>query len=90
MTTVTLSQFRAHQSELINKARTEPVHILARGRTPQAVLVSPDFFTAAIEALEELEDIRATVQAREEGAFVDFDEAMKSLDQPSPPQPECH
>lgn len=79
MTTVTLSQFRAHQSELINKAHTEPVHILARGKTPHAVLVSPDFFDAALEAIEELEDIHAAAQAREEGAFVDFDEAMKAL-----------
>lgn len=76
---MTLSELRAHQSEVMNKVHTEPVRITSRGKTPRAVLVSPEFFEAALEALEDQEDLRAAQAARDEGVYVNFADAMKAL-----------
>ena len=68
MTSITLSQFRAQQSEYIAVAQREPVEITSRGVGRRAVVVSPDFFDRALEALEEQADIRAAAEARSESA----------------------
>lgn len=68
MTSVTLSQFRAQQSEYIAAAQREPVEITSRGVVRRAVVVSPDFFDRALEALEDQSDIQAAAQARNESA----------------------
>lgn len=66
MTSVTLSQFRSQQSELIAAAQREPVEITSRGVGRRAVVVSPEFYDRAIEALEDQADIRAAAVARSE------------------------
>lgn len=68
MTSITLSQFRARQSEYIAAAQREPVEITSRGVGRRAVVVSPDFFDRALEALEDQADIRAAGEARSESA----------------------
>lgn len=67
MTSATLSQFRAHQSELIASTQREPLVLTSRGAQRRAVVVSPEFFDRAVEALEGTLDADAAVAAREEG-----------------------
>ena len=66
MTSVTLSEFRNRQSDYIATAQREPVEITSRGVGRRAVLVSPEFFDRAIEALEDQADVRAAAEARRE------------------------
>jgi prevent-host-death family protein len=66
MTSVTLSQFRGHQSDYLAVAQREPVEITSRGVGRRAVVVSPEFFDRAVQALEDQDDIRATQAARKE------------------------
>jgi len=66
MTSITLSEFRARQSDYIAAAQRAPVEITSRGVGRRAVVVSPDFFDRALEALEDQEDIRAAAAARDE------------------------
>lgn len=66
MTSVTLSQFRSQQSDYIAAAQREPVEITSRGAGRRAVVVSPDFYDRAIQALEDQADIRAAATARKE------------------------
>ncbi|MDO5287822.1 MAG: type II toxin-antitoxin system prevent-host-death family antitoxin [Actinomycetia bacterium] len=66
MKSVTLSQFRSHQSDCMAIAQREPVEITSRGVGRRAVLVSPDFFDRAVQALEDQADIRAAAAARGE------------------------
>ena len=66
ITSITLTEFRARQSDYIAAAQREPVEITSRGVGRRAVVVSPDFFDRALEALEEQADIRAADAARNE------------------------
>lgn len=66
MTSITLSQFRARQSDYIAAAQREPVEITSRGVGRRAVVVSPEFFDRALQALEDQADIRAAAEARDE------------------------
>ncbi len=66
MTAITLSEFRARQSDYIAAAQREPVEITSRGVGRRAVVVSPEFYDRAIEALEDQADIRAARAARTE------------------------
>lgn len=66
MASITLSEFRARQSDYIAVAQREPVEITSRGVGRRAVVVSPDFFDRALEALEDQADLRAAVAARGE------------------------
>jgi prevent-host-death family protein len=66
MASITLSEFRARQSDYIAAAQREPVEITSRGVGRRAVVVSPDFYDRALEALEEQADIRAAAGARAE------------------------
>ncbi|GAA4114745.1 type II toxin-antitoxin system Phd/YefM family antitoxin [Enteractinococcus coprophilus] len=80
MTSVTLSQFRNNQSDYIAAAQREPVEITSRGATRRAVLVSPDFFDRALEALEDQADIRAAAEARKEpGETISHEELIAEL-----------
>ena len=80
MTSVALSQFRNRQSDYIAAAQREPVEITSRGVGRRAVRVSPEFFDRAIEALEDMADIRAAATARREpGARVGHDELLAEL-----------
>lgn len=66
MTTVSLSEFRANQSRYIASAQREPVSILSRGAERRAVLVSPELFDQAMQALEDQVDLAAARKAENE------------------------
>lgn len=63
---MTLSQFRKQQSDYIAAAQREPVEITSRGAGRRAVVVSPEFFDRAVQALEDQLDVRAAAAARAE------------------------
>lgn len=60
--TVTSNDARTKWSEMIDASRNEPVTITRRGRAV-AVLVKPEFFERAMDALEDLEDIEDAAEA---------------------------
>lgn len=72
---MTLSEFRNQQSLLLAVAQREPVVLTSRGVGRRAVVVSPDFFDRAVQALEDLEDVRAAQVARVE-AVTSHDDVM--------------
>lgn len=63
---VTLSQFRNQQSDYIAAAQREPIEISSRGAGRRAVVVSPEFYDRALQALEDQADVRAAADARKE------------------------
>lgn len=79
MTSVTLSQFRNHQSDYIAAAQREPVEITSRGAGRRAVVVSPEFYDRAVQALEDQLDIRAAAAARQEEGRVSHEELTREL-----------
>lgn len=79
MTSVTMSQFRSRQSELMASAQAEPVTITSRGVGRRAVVVSPEFFDRALEALEDKIDVEAAAEARREGGTISHRELMDEL-----------
>ena len=78
MTSVTLSQFRNRQSDYIAAAQREPVEITSRGAGRRAVVVSPEFFDRALQALEDQVDVRAAAEARKE-PHIPFEDLMEEL-----------
>ncbi|WP_133726718.1 type II toxin-antitoxin system prevent-host-death family antitoxin [Nesterenkonia aurantiaca] len=80
MTSTTLSDFRAHQSKILDDAQREPVEILSRGSRRRAVVVSPEFFDRAIQALEDQTDTHGAAEARSENGSVSHQELMAELD----------
>lgn len=50
---VTASEFRTRLSELLELANRQPVTVASRGARPRGVLVSPEFFDRACDALGE-------------------------------------
>lgn len=66
MVSVTLSQFRNQQSDYIAAAQREPIEISSRGAGRRAVVVSPEFYDRALQALEDQTDVRAAADARKE------------------------
>lgn len=78
--TVTLSQFRSEQSHYLDAAQREPVTILSCGPRRRAVMVSPDFYDRAVQALEDGEDIRAAAAARQEAGGVSHEEFTSDLE----------
>lgn len=66
MASITLSEFRARQSDYIAAAQREPVEITSRGVGRRAVVVSPEFFDRALDAIEDQVDIRGAEAARNE------------------------
>ena len=79
MTSTTLSDFRAHQSKILDDAQREPVEILSRGSRRKAVVVSPEFFDRAVQALEDQTDIRDAQEARSEEGQLSHEELMAEL-----------
>ncbi len=77
MTTASLSEFRANQSRFIAAAQREPVSILSRGAVRRAVLVSPELFDRAMEALEDQLDLAAVQDA--EGDLVSHAQVLREL-----------
>jgi len=79
MTSVTLSDFRNRQADLIAAAQREPVEITSRGAGRRAVVVSPEFYDRALQALEDQADIRAAALARQETGRVSHEELSAEL-----------
>lgn len=79
MTSVTLSQFRNQQSDYIAAAQREPVEITSRGVGRRAVVVSPEFFDRALQALEDQADIHGAAEARTEMERVSHEEIVREL-----------
>ena len=79
-TEVTTSEFRKEQSRSIDVAQREPVLILSRGSRRRAVVVSPDFYDRAIEALEDMEDIRAAAAAHLDDEEMTHDKLQRRVD----------
>lgn len=80
MTSVTLSQFRRRQSDYIAAAQREPVEITSRGAGRRAVVVSPQFYDRAVQALEDQADIAAAAKARDEVGRVSHEELRRELE----------
>mgnify|MGYP003730980445 FL=1 len=80
MASVTLSDFRNRQADLIATAQREPVEITSRGVGRRAVVVSPEFYDRALQALEDLADIRAAAAARHETERVSHEDLAAELD----------
>lgn len=79
MMTVTSNDARTKWSEMIDAARNEPVSITRRGKTV-AVLVKPEFFERAMDALEEIEDIQDVADAlAEDGPWVSLEDLKREL-----------
>lgn len=79
MASVTLSVFRNRQADLIATAQREPVEITSRGAGRRAVVVSPEFYDRALQALEDQADIRATTAARQEPERVSHEDLTAEL-----------
>lgn len=79
MKSVTLSQFRNQQSEFIAAAQREPVEITSRGAGRRAVVVSPEFYDRALQALEDQVDMRGAAEARGDEGRVSHEELVREL-----------
>lgn len=77
MTSASLSEFRANQSRFIAAAQREPVSIMSRGAERRAVLVSPELFDRAMEALEDRLDLAGAREA--ENDLVSHAEVLREL-----------
>ena len=64
MASVPLADFRNALGNYIAVAQHEPVEILSSGADRRAVLVSPEFFDRAMEALEDQDHIDAAAETR--------------------------
>lgn len=79
MSSVTLSQFRNQQSDYIAAAQREPVEITSRGAGRRAVVVSPEFYDRALQALEDQADIRSAAAARDESERVTHEDLVREI-----------
>lgn len=73
-TSVTPSELRNEQSRYLKTAQREPVSIISRDTRRRAVVVSPDFYGRAVQALEDIEDVRAAAAARQEEDSISHEE----------------
>lgn len=77
--TVTANDARTRWADMIDHVRSEPVEITRRGKTV-AVLVKPEFFERALDALEEIEDLRDIDQADADGGKpISLEEVKREL-----------
>ena len=58
MSTISVTEARGQLPEVVDRSRTEAVLLEKRG-TVVAVVVSPEFYQRALDALEDAEDIAA-------------------------------
>ena len=58
MNEISVTDARAELPSVINQAQKKPVHIVRHGQAV-AVLMNPELFEKAMDAMEELEDIAA-------------------------------
>jgi prevent-host-death family protein len=79
MTTISVTDARSKLPELIDRARTEAVFVERHGKT-EAVLVSPEQYERLMDALEEVEDVRAYDEAMaDEGPNIPWDQVKTDL-----------
>lgn len=76
---VTMSHFRSRQSELLASVHAEPVTLTSRGVGRRAVVVSPELYDRALEALEDRIDVESAAEARKEGGSVSHREMIAEL-----------
>jgi antitoxin Phd len=82
MSTSSVTHARGRLPELIEESRGEAIYLQKRGRVV-AVLVSPDFYERAVEALEDVEDAAAFDAAMaEEGPNLPWAEVKADLGWP--------
>jgi prevent-host-death family protein len=62
MSEISVTDARAELPAVIARAKKKPVHIVKHGQTV-AVLMNPELFEKAMDAMEELEDIAAFDEA---------------------------
>ncbi|MGH3473908.1 MAG: type II toxin-antitoxin system prevent-host-death family antitoxin [Aeromicrobium sp.] len=65
MTDMSVAQARQHFSDLLDRAATSPVYISRRGKRVVAV-VDVMTFERMVEFVEDMEDVKAAEEAREE------------------------
>lgn len=65
MVTVSITDARADLAAVVKKVKKNPVEITSHGKV-QAVLVDPSFYERAMEALEDIEDVRAFDEAKKD------------------------
>ena len=58
MSTISVTEARGQLPEVVDRSRTEAVLLERRG-TVVAVVVSPEFYQRALDALEDAEDVTA-------------------------------
>lgn len=74
-----MSDARATLPDVIERARTEAVVVERHGK-PAAVVVSPEQYDRMMDALEEVDDIRAFDEAMaDEGENIPWDQAKADL-----------
>lgn len=79
MRSVAANDARTNWSVMLDQARIEPIEITRRGR-PVGVLVSPDFFERAVDALEDAEDLAAARAAKDSTEpTISHEELMREL-----------
>jgi antitoxin Phd len=62
MNEISITDARAELPAVVARSKKKPVHIVKHGQTV-AVLMNPELFERAMDAMEELEDIEAFDQA---------------------------
>ena len=67
MASYSITQFRSHLSEALEASALEAVFIQSH-RKLQGVLISPERYEQLLEAYEELEDVRAIEESREDSS----------------------
>lgn len=76
---VSSDQARSHWSQTLDRVHREPVTITHRGRE-RAVIVNPEWFQRAVEAIKDIEDIEAARAARDDvGESISHEELMREL-----------
>ncbi|MGD7003760.1 hypothetical protein [Corynebacterium halotolerans] len=72
---ITPTELRSEQSRYLDATRRESVTILSRGIGRRAILISPDFYDRAVQALKRIEDTRAAATAHQEADGVSSEDS---------------
>ncbi len=79
MTSFAANDARTNWSLILDQARIEPIEITRRGR-PVGVLVSPEFFKRAVEAIENAEDLaEARAEKESNEPMISHEELKREL-----------
>ena len=76
---MTAADFRSHIGDALDAVQREPVTITSRARA-RAVVVTPEFYERAIEALEDQDDVEFSRASRDEvGPTISLDALRAEL-----------